>query len=432
MRGKKLATLKILLASLFVMSMVFVMNTVTAEAATPAKVTGVKQIGGDEDSVKVTWNTVVGSDINYIVEYSQDKKTWGEERSYSSNEETIYNLTGGSTYFVRVKAISGYYSSSSRQDGAYSDVIEVVTAPNVTTEAIAQFDATSSSVSVCWNAVPGATSYDVYVYNHNMSSENIFVGTTSATSTSISGLLPDESYGVHVYPKRTAVSAPNYTATDSSEYMYSAGILTTPGVINLKVTDRDPRKKVSGKKNADYNTLEVDYDYCTNISGYEVYLYSSNGKLKKTIDNQDRFKTYSRFKGVKTTDTVLVQVRPYIILNGAKKYGDASAKVLSVGAPTAKVSKNGSGIKISWTKVQGAKKYEVYMSTTSNKGYKKIGTVSSKKTSLVVNKFKGKNFQKYKNYYYYVKAVGNYGGKKNAKSDTFYTNYFWFSSRGIY
>ena len=45
---------------------------------------------------------------------------------------------------------------------------------------------------------------------------------------------------------------------------------------------------------------------------------------------------------------------------------------------------------------------------------------------------KGKKLQRYKTYYYYVKAVGTYGGKKNAKSDIFYYNSFWFSSIRIY
>ena len=70
MRGKKKTIFKNIFASLFLINMIFIMGTVTAEAA-PAKVTGVKQISADEDSVEVTWNTVLGSDIRYVVEYSQ-------------------------------------------------------------------------------------------------------------------------------------------------------------------------------------------------------------------------------------------------------------------------------------------------------------------------------------------------------------------------
>lgn len=429
MRGKKKTILKSIFASLFLINMIFIMGTVTAEAA-PAKVTGVKQISADEDSVEVTWNTVLGSDIRYVVEYSQDKKTWVEEHSYSSNEETIDDLNSGATYFVRVKAISDSYDASTAQQGAYSDIIEVVTAPDVTTETMVQSDATSSSVKVYWNAVPGATAYDVYYCCYSISPDNVYVGTVAATSAVIGNIPADQSYIVYVYPKRTAVTT-GFTAADSLEY-FSVRALTTPGKPDISVCDRDPRKKIGNKKNANYNTLEVQYTYGSNASGYEVYLYNAKGKKKKTIDNANNFGTSTTFKSVKTTDTVFVQVVPYILINGVKKYGDASDKIISIGAPTPKASKSGSGVKISWTKVPNAKKYEVYMSTSAQKGYKKIKTLKSNKTSFVLTKFKGKKLQRYQTYYYYVKAVGTYGGKKNAKSDIFYYNSFWFSSIRIY
>ena len=62
---------KAILASLFVMSMVFCMNAVTTEAAAPAKVTGLKQTAGGTSNVKLTWNAVVGSDIRYAIEFPQ-------------------------------------------------------------------------------------------------------------------------------------------------------------------------------------------------------------------------------------------------------------------------------------------------------------------------------------------------------------------------
>ena len=72
------------------------------------------------------------------------------------------------------------------------------------------------------------------------------------------------------------------------------------------------------------------------------------------------------------------------------------------------------------------------MSKERNKGYKKVKTVKGNKKSVVINKFRGKGFKKYHTYYYYVKAVGNYGGKKNVKSDIFYTKGFWFSTKKVY
>ena len=146
--------MKVLLASLFVMSMVFCMNAVTTEAA-PAKVTGVKQIDAGTTSVKVTCNSVLGSEIMYVVEMSSDKVTWAEVSRSEKVEQSVYtlkkdiNLTPGTTYYARVKAVSNYYSSTKREDGPYSDPIEVVTAPKATNEKVVQTSATSNSVTVC-------------------------------------------------------------------------------------------------------------------------------------------------------------------------------------------------------------------------------------------------------------------------------------------
>jgi hypothetical protein len=428
MKETKFATLKNILGSLFVISMLFIMNTVTAEA-TPAKVTGLKQVDSGTTSVSLQWNSILGSDITYIMEYSQDKVNWVSERAYS-NEDTIYSLNSGSTYFVRVKAVSDYYSSTA-SDGAYSDIVEVVTAPKATNQKITQTNATSSSVTISWNSVPGATAYDVYYYCSSISSDEIFVGTTSSTSVQIKKLPADTSILIYVYPRKKAATSPYYTtAASSSSYMYLSGVLTTPGKPEVVVTDRDPRKKIGTKKNSNYNTLEVSYSYASNADGYEVYVYNSKGKKIKTVKNTKAYSTSSTVKGIKTTDTVYVQVKPYTLINGSKKYGDASSKILSVGAPTAKVAKSGSGVKISWNKVTGAKKYEIYMST-SNKNYKKIKTVNANKKSVVITKFKGKKLKNYQTYYFYVKAVGKYG-KKTAKSDTFYVNSFWFSKKYVY
>lgn len=123
---------------------------------------------------------------------------------------------------------------------------------------------------------------------------------------------------------------------------------TVAGKPEIQVTDRDPRKKDYGSKNANYNTLAIGYSYASNVSGYEVYLYNAKGQKIKTIDTPYSLYRNARFKGVKTKDTVSVQIVPYLTI------------------------------------------------------------------------------------YYYVKAVGNYGGKKNVKSDIFYINNFRFTTKYIY
>jgi len=403
---RKSKAISMIVASLFALSLVFLTNAVTAEAA-PATPSGLKQIDASNTSVEVTWSSVLGNDISYVVAYSENQRDWVEEHT-SSNSDTIIGLTAGKTYFVKVKAVTDWYSDTKRQDGTYSSVLQVVTVPAVTTETMTQTGATQNSITVNWVAVPGSTSYVVTYYSNGK--ENIVTETT-ATSATITGLAADSSYSVYVYPVRT--SATGFKAVYDYEYLYKSGIETTPGKLTIKVTDRHPTK----------NNLEVMYTYASNADGYEVYLYDAKGKqkAKKTATST----TYT-FTKRKTTDTFYVAVRGYVNVNGTKKYGPLSSKVLTVGAPKAKEEKIvGNGVKLSWNKVPNAKKYVVYMSSTSGtKGYKKVATLSSKKTSVTLKKFKGKSFQKYKNYYYKVEAQVKVG-KKTKKSDLFYYNYFW-------
>ena len=63
-------------------------------------------------------------------------------------------------------------------------------------------------------------------------------------------------------------------------------------------------------------------------------------------------------------------------------------------------------MKLSWTKVPGAKNYTVYRATKEGGKFKKVAT--TKKAAYTV-----KNLKTYKDYYFYVKANGvSIGGKK--------------------
>ena len=73
---------------------------------------------------------------------------------------------------------------------------------------------------------------------------------------------------------------------------------------------------------------------------------------------------------------------------------------------TAKLAKK--RLKLSWSEVEGAKKYKIYRSNQKNGKYKKIGEV--KADTL---KFSDKNFEgERKTYYYKIKAISKSDGKK--------------------
>ena len=73
-----------------------------------------------------------------------------------------------------------------------------------------------------------------------------------------------------------------------------------------------------------------------------------------------------------------------------------------------KLKKSGSkGIKISWSKISGVSKYQIYMSRKKSSGFKRIATVSAKKASYTKGKLKKK-----KRYYFKVRSYQTVKKKK--------------------
>lgn len=69
-----------------------------------------------------------------------------------------------------------------------------------------------------------------------------------------------------------------------------------------------------------------------------------------------------------------------------------------------KTKVKGNKMTVIWGKIKGATSYSVYVSTKEKKGYKKVATVKSSKSSVTVKKLGKKKFSPKKNYYVYVVA----------------------------
>ena len=101
--------------------------------------------------------------------------------------------------------------------------------------------------------------------------------------------------------------------------------------------------------------------------------------------------------------------QPYNLTISFEGYSQAIAKT-KVKILKPKAAKKKATIK--WKKISYASGYEIYRSTKKNKGFKKVGTVNSKKTKFISKKLKSK-----KKYYYKVRAFVKVGNKK------FYSQY---------
>lgn len=382
----------VLIAAMFATS-AFGMNV--SAATTLAKVTGVQQIGGSDSSVKISWNAVVGSSVRYNIEMSTDGANYASVEDYGTPAgETIYNLTPGTVYYVRVQAYIKSYVSSNTY-GEYSDPIQVVTAPTAVTGLI-QSDATTNSVTLAWNAAPGANTYIV------KDSNDVVLATSNTPSVVVPNLYPGFYSPLYVTP--AVVTGTTTVEGSGSERVW---VKTLPA----KMTEG-----TYGISNVWSALKEINFssNRPSGADGVDVVVYTIKGNKKVfSTDTSGSYFKYNSYrkKGLK------YRARAYVEINGVKKYGAwSSYHYFSVASIEGKASSK--KIRATWNKVDCAAKYKVYISTAEKTGYKKVKTVGKNTNSITITKYGKKKLKSGKTYYVRVVPVLK-SGKKSYSSEVY-------------
>ena len=376
--------------------MLFAMS-ITSMAATETNM-NIQQTNAGDSYVEIKWQKYLGQDIHYHVELSYDGVNWAMQDWNTSPSITISDLSPDSTYYVRVAVYNSYWhEKDASEDGvcvAVSTKQAICTKPSKV-QNLRQTKATKNSISMTWDAVAGASSYKILIFeNYDYKT----VATSKTNSVTIKGL--DASSNIEYYV--AAVKNVNgYEAVgDRSK---SVDMKTVPKkVTRIAITDL-------------YDNIKVCYygwTSCENADGYQYEITSLNGKKKyykaTTTSTSARLTTYPVGAFTKA------RVRAYVEINGKKTYGpwsDYNYNACSKDV-TARRSKNGKKITLKWKKVSGVSEYRIYISTKEKKGYKKVATVSSKKSSYTITKYNKKNLKKGQKYYVQLRYVGKNGKKK--------------------
>lgn len=207
-------------------------------------------------SATLSWGAVTGS-TSYIVQYKNNSSTtWNTMNAVTT---TSYNLTGlaaNTTYNWQVKTdCSNFSASSNFTTGTGSGGGSTpCTAPVGLTNA----NLTSSSVTVQWTAVSGATSYTVQ-YKLSSSSTWTSAGTTTSNSYGLSGLNPGTVYNWRVQSNcATAYSATATFTTASSGGGTGGGTCAAPvNLSNSNITAYSARIAWSAVSGATNYTLQI-------------------------------------------------------------------------------------------------------------------------------------------------------------------------------
>lgn len=392
--NKMIKIKKVMVAFAAVLAMsLMLLPSVKADAAVTvlAAPKDAKQTISTETAVRVSWSAVPGATA-YVYSYSSDNKTYtGEAMTGNGGKDTFINVAGanwaaGNTYYVKVRAFDGTKYSE-------AVVATVATAPKAPAT-MTQVAADNTSATVSWAASTGATGYLIRFGATQATAKDIQVVKT--TSVKLTGLSADSAYYLAVYPIRQ-VTTSFYASENCVE---NPRVLTTaPAVKGLKLASWDVKSNIVTLQWN--NTAKYE-------NGYQIEIYKADNKLVKTYNIYGRRAKSKTFilKSVKNTP-FQYRVRTYTFMNGEKQYGawsDLAYAIPQANVSAAKVSNN--AVKLSWTKVPGAKNYTVYRATKEGGKFKKVAT--TKKAAYTVN-----NLKTYKDYYFYVKANRvSIGGKK--------------------
>jgi len=356
-----------------------------APIANPDPPTGVSATANSTNSVIVGWGFVSGA-TGYYIYRSQDAV--GPYVQVGKSETTSYTdngLSAGITYYYRVAAYN------SKGTGSQSSYVTTTTLPNAPTGVTATA-ALTSSITITWSSVSGATYY--YIYRSTSASGTYEkVGTYTATSYTDNSL----SAGTTYYYKVTAGTAYGGGESAQSNYVSATTLPNAP-------TDVTATANSAG-------SITVSWTAVSGVDGY--YIYRST----------NAFGTYEQVGASTTTsytNTSLEGSTTYYYKVTAYNSGGESAqsnyvsKTTMLNAPTnvKATAASSSSINVSWSPVQDATYYYIYRSTSASGTYEQVGT--SQTTT-----YTDKGLSAGTTYYYKVAVGTTYGGgsEENAQSN---------------
>lgn len=260
-----------------------------------------------------------------------------------------------------------------------------------------------TSIKVTWSVVSGATGYKVYRSTSSTSGFAVVKTITpgSAASWTNTGLSPGTTY----YYKVCATGVDETTTVNSND----SAVKSAKPALGISTA-----KSVS----ASYSSIKTTWSAVSGAAGYELYRATSrSGTYTKVYGGTALSYTNSKLT---TGKNYYYKVKAYVLVGSTKVYGSFSAIVSGKAVPatpTAKATRiSNSRVKITWSAVSGATKYQVYRATSKSGSYSRVATTSSKS-------FKNGKLKNNKTYYYKVRAYhlegrtkvyGNFSSIKSA------------------
>lgn len=273
--------------------------------------TGVIATAGN-GTVTISWNTVISA-TSYNIYWSVTSgvtRTSGIKITSAARPYTHISLTNGTTYY--------YVVTSVNSDGESSESSQVTATPNVTgTIPSAPTGATATAgngtVTINWNTVTNATSYNIYwSITSGVTKTNGLKITSAARPYTHTGL----TNGIPYYYVVTAVNS-------IGESSASSQATATPNI-----TGTIPSAPTGATATAGNGTITINWNSVTSATSYNIYWSTTSGVAKTSgtkITNASRPYTH----------TSLTNGTPYYyVVTAVNSIGESSESSQVTATPT--------------------------------------------------------------------------------------------------
>ena len=250
-----------LLALTMALLLIFPVGANLASAASVGRVKSLQAYGIDDDEINLKWKKVSGAE-GYAV-YMYTTKGWVNIGSTKKTSFEADELSSAKQYKFKVRAYD--LTNGKKTYGAYSSVLTTATDPDEV-ESLRVSKKTTTSVTLKWAKVKGATIYQIYIYD---AKENKYVYKTYSkdTDATIKKLKPGTTYKFKVRA---------YFKTDGKKYYgdYSDAISVKT---NGTAASSSPSVTYIGTSKAGSIALANAGLNSSQVRGYECKLDNENG-----------------------------------------------------------------------------------------------------------------------------------------------------------
>ncbi|MCM1364938.1 MAG: fibronectin type III domain-containing protein [Faecalibacterium sp.] len=296
-----------------------------------------------------------GKALKPTVTVKSGKTTLKKDKHYTVSYSNNKNL-GTAKVTVKAKSGSGYTGSKTVNFSIVPGKAKSFKATS-----------TTSSITLSWSKVAGATKYEVYSYTSSNKKYKKIATVTKPTVT-VKKLSAGKTYSYAV--KAIAVSGKKtYTGSYSSVF----NCATAPGKVSSV--------KLSSVKDT---SMTVSWKKVSGASGYQICSYNSSTKKYSVLATVSG--TKATVKSLKGGTNYKIAVRAYRKVSGVSYYGAYSSQVSAQTLPGkvtgVKATPTVNSVTLTWTKLTGVTGYKVYEYNTSKKTYTLKATVSTNKATV--------------------------------------------------